>query len=358
MVNNCSNLKIMLSIKKLPLVSTGVGLKVMGADGDIYTRLNEASEVTEDANFIVSLRNDLLGNTIETVTTIKHGRLGIEPVIVPNKVFMDTETGIYFILAREDNQDEAASLAKEAKCGYIYPAKQADGKFLPVAYMNGEVVKTPRVLVNECGVSYHLVDDLVAYGEVCKRAKGYMLAQKVACVYLLPSKPGDKIATVVNGVQEHTTVIEEGEVKVQNPGGEAYKMKEAKLCKLYEYAETTAEGYELWKPKPELQAWVKSEVNIICILWGGFEVLVTPLININNPKDTYGCNYQVFYGTDIMEGTHQVRKMFLPIEPITHQLEIRSTLANGYIRSLESIPKLEYVEAPDLLVLTSLLKSA
>lgn len=348
----------MLNVKSLPLISTGVGLKVVGMDGSIYTRTNQSENLSEDANYIVTLRNQLMGNIIETVTTIKHGRLGIEPVIVPNKVFMDSESGEYFILAREDNIDEVEKMSCEAKCGYIYPAKQNDGKYRPVARLNGKVVKTPRVLINECGVSYHMIEDLVAYGEVCKRAKGYMLAQKVVPVYLLPSKPGDTIATVVNGVQEHTTVIEEGEVKVQNPGGEAYKMREAKLHKLYDFAETTAEGYQLWRPKQELQKWVRSGVNIICILWGGFEVLVTPLININDAKDTYGCNYQVFFGSDTTEGTHEVRKIFLPVEPITHQLGISSVLLNGYVRTLEGIPKMEYVEAPDMLLLASLLKSA
>ena len=177
-------------------------------------------------------------------------------------------------------------------------------------------------------------------------------------VYKLPSKVGDVIATVVNGVQEHTAVIEAGEIKVQNPGGEAYKMKEKKLHKSYTYKETTPEGYEVWKPKNELKTWVRSGVNIICILWGAFEVLVTPMICIDDPNDTYGCNYQVFYGTDTMEATYQVRQIFLPVNPITKQPEISSVLADGHVRTLAGIPKVDYVEAPDLLVLSSLLRSA
>lgn len=347
-----------ISLKSLPLISTGKGIKVMDKEGSIFTRVMGKDQVTAEGNYIVTLQEKLLGNVVETVTTIQNGHIGIEPVIVPNKVFMDTESGIYFILAREDNKEETSMLAEKSGCGYIFPAKQDDGTFLPVAYFDGEIAKTPRVLINECGVTYHLIDSVAVYGEICKRTKGYMQAQKVACIYRLPAKVGDKITTVVNGVQEHTTVIEEGEVKVQNPGGEAYKMKEAKLRKSYEYAETTEEGYELWKPKDELQAWTKSELNIICILWGGFEVLVTPLININNPQDVYGCNYQVFYGSDTTVGTHQVRKIFVPMEPITHQLEIRSVLTNGHVRTLDSIPKVDYVEVPDLLRLTSLLKIA
>jgi len=330
----------------------------MGQDGAIYTRVLGKKRLSTKGNYIVTLQDKLMGNVIETVTTIKNGHIGIEPIIVPNKVFMDAETGIYYILAREDNKKEIKQLSAKAGCGYLYPAKQPNGKFLPVAYFKGKEVKMPRVLLNECGIPFHVVDDLVAYGAVCDRAKGHLKAQKIACVYLLPSKPGDVIATVVNGVQEHTTVIENGEVKVQNPGGESYKMKDKKLRKSYEYAETTAEGYELWKPKNELKTWVKSEVNIICILWGGFEVLVTPLICIDDPDDTYGCNYQVFYGSDTMEPTYQVRQVFLPVNAITQQPEISSILQDGHIRSLESIPKVDYVEAPDLILLSSLLRSA
>ena len=348
----------MVTIKSLPLVSTGVGLKVMGTDGEIYTRVLGKKKMSSKGNFIVTLQDKLMGNVIETVTTIKNGHLGIEPVILPNKVFKDAETGIYYILAREDNKKEIRRMASKASCGYLYPEKQADGKYKPVAYYKGKVVTTPKVLTNECGISYYVVEDLVSYGEVCKRSTGWVDAQKIACVYLLPSKVGEEIETVVNGVKEHSTVIEEGDVKVQNPGGEAYKMEKAKFLKNYEYDHTTDEGFELWKPKPGVKSWVRSEVNIICILWGGFEVLVTPMICISDPQDTYGCNYAVFYGNDILEPTYQVRKVFLPVAPITRQLEISSALQDGHIRSLESIPKLDYVEAPNLVFLSALFKSA
>lgn len=329
----------------------------MGVDGEIYTRVLGKDAVTESGNYIVTIQDKLLGNVIETVTTIKNGHVGIEPVLNTNKIFMDEETGIYYVFANAKNKDEMIERAQAAGCGCMY-LEQMNGKDVPQATFRGKAVTVPKIVINECGVKYHIVSDLPAYSEVCKRTYGYMKAQKVACVYLLPSQPGDVIWTVVNGIPEHSTVIEEGEVKVQNPGGEAYKMKEAKLHKLYDYVETTPEGYQLWKPKPGLQKWVKSPINIICPLWGGFEVLVTPLININDPSDIYGCNYIVFYGCDTYEGTHQVRQVFLPINPVTQQPEISSILQDGHIRSLESIPKVDYVEAPDLILLSSLLRSA
>ena len=215
----------MLTVSNLPLVSTGVGLKVMGQDGEVYTRTLGKKKVSQKGNFIVTLQDKLMGNVIETIATIKNGHLGIEPVIIPNKVFLDAETGIYFILARGDNKKQVKSMASKADCGYLYPEKQADGKYKPVAYYKGKLVATPKVLTNECGISYYVVEDLVSYGEVCKRSTGWVEAQKIACVYLLPSKVGEEIETVVNGVKEHSTVIEEGDVKVQNPGGEAYKME-------------------------------------------------------------------------------------------------------------------------------------
>lgn len=346
-----------ISLKNLPPISTGTGIKVMDNRGEIYTRVFGRDKVSSQGNYIVTLQEKLLTNVVDTVATIKNGHLTIEPVIIPNKVFMDEDTGIYYIFANAKNHAEMELLAESVGCGCMY-LENINGKDVPKAVFNGKEVPVPTVVLNECGVKYHIISDLASYAEVCKRTYGYMKAQKVACVYLLPSKPGDVITTIVNGVQEHTTIIEDGEVKVQNPGGEAYKMKEAKLRKLYEYIDTTPEGYELWRPKTELQMWVKSPINIICPLWGGFEVLVTPLININDPSDIYGCNYIVFYGCDTCEGTHQVRQVFLPVNPVTHQPEIRSVLESGHIRALDSIPKVDYVEAPDIILLSNLLKSA
>jgi hypothetical protein len=111
----------MVTIKSLPLVSTGVGLKVMGQDGEIYTRVLGKKKMSSKGNFIITLQDKLMGNIIETVTTIKNGHLGIEPVILPNKVFQDAETGIYYILAREDNKKQVRSMASKADCGYLYP---------------------------------------------------------------------------------------------------------------------------------------------------------------------------------------------------------------------------------------------
>lgn len=332
----------------------------MDGDGNVYTRVEGRKKASRKGNFIVTTRSTVLGNVIETVTTIKDGHLGIEPIIVPNKVFLDAETGIYYILALEKNQKEVSAKAKKAKCGYLYPQKQEDGTYKPVAYYQGKVVPTPRVLTNECGITYYVIEDLVSYGELCKQATGWLEGQKIACVYLLPSRVGDEIKSVVNGVQEHTTVIEKGELLVQNPGGERYKMEEAKFYKNYEFDHTTPEGYQLWKPKPGVKAWVRSEVNIICILWGGFQVLTTPMICISDKNDTYGCNYDVFYGNDTTEATYRVLKVHLPVSSITHQLDVRSVIQAGHVMPLESIPKPEYVEVEprDFVVLSGLIKSA
>lgn len=333
-----------MEIKKFPVLSTGFGLKVMAENGEIYNRVSNEKEVSEKENLLV------YGTTIDTVLCIKNGKPQMMPVFVPNNIFSDAE-GRSFLLANEKKEAEVALKAKEAGCGYIIARKQEDGSFKAEAYYAGQLIDFPQTLWNELGVAYKFVD-YAKYGEICKRVHGYYLAKKVEPIYVLDAKAGDYVKAVLNGVKEHETFVEEGETVVQNAyHGETYKMKLKKLKKLYVYAETTAEGYQLWKPKEEIQTWTFTSENIFGILWGGFEFLAKAMINLTDPSDVYGCNYTVFNGDDTANGSHQKLKLFLPANPLPESWLQTPEIAAGQHLTLEAVPKTDYIECPFPLIL-------
>ncbi len=322
-----------------PRLSTGFGIKVMDNEGNIWSRVNEENKTKDHGNFIVC------GNTIETVVTIRNGKRTLNPVLVPNNVFSD-EDGVSYLRAHEKNEAEIKAKAEAAGCGYIIARKYPDGTYVAEAWKDGEQVSFPQTLWNEMGVAYKFVD-YATYGEICKRTHGYYLAQKIEPVYLLDTQAGEAVQAVINGVKEHDTFMEEGEVKVQNMyHGETYKMKVSKLTKLYEYAETTSEGIQVWKPKFALQSWTFTNENIFGILWGGFEFLAKAMINITDPNDIYGCNFEVFNGNDLAQGSHKKMKLFLPVEPLELDYFLIPEVAAGHGLSLEAVPKTDFVECP------------
>lgn len=322
-----------------PRLSTGFGRKVMDNEGNIWSRVSEEKETENHGNFIVC------GKVIQTVITIRNGKKALTPVLVPNNVFSD-ENGVSYLRANERTEAEIKEKAEAAGCGYIIARKYPDGKYAAEAWKNGEQVSFPQTLWNEMGVAYKFVD-YATYGEICKRTHGYYLAQKVEPVYLLDTQVGEAVQAVINGVKEHDTFMEEGEVKVQNMyHGETYKMKLPKLLKQYEYVETTSEGIQIWKPKDALQTWTFTNENIFGILWGGFEFLAKAMINLTDPDDVYGCNYEVFNGNDLAQGSHKKLKLFLPVEPLETDYFHTPGVIAGYGLCLEDVPKAEFVECP------------
>lgn len=333
-----------MNIKKFPVLSTGFGLKLMAENGEIFSRVNNDEENSDNDNLLV------YGTNIDTVICIKNGKPQLMPVFVPNSIFTDAE-GRSFIQTKEKDEAEVALKAAEAGCGYIVARKQVDGSFKAEAYFAGLLIDFPQTLWNEMGVSYKFVD-YAKYGEICKRVHGYYLAKKVEPIYVLDAQVGDCVRSVINGVKEHEAVVSEGETVVQNAyHGETYKMKLKKLKKLYFYAETTPEGYQLWKPKEEIQTWTFTTENIFGVLWEGFEFLAKAMININDPSDVYGCNYTVFNGDDTAKGSHQKLKLFLPANPLPESWLQTPEVLEGQHLTLEAVPKTEYIECPFPLIL-------
>lgn len=322
-----------------PRLSTGFGRKVMDNEGNIWSRVSEEKETKDNGNFLVC------GTVIKMVLTIRNGKRVLNPVLVPNNVFSD-ENGVSYLRAHERNEAKIKAKAEAAGCGYIIARQQDNGTYAAEAWIDGEQVSFPQTLWNEMGVAYKFVD-YATYGEICKRTHGYYQAQKVEPVYLLDTQAGEAVQAVINGIKEHDTFMEEGEVKVQNMyHGETYKMKVAKLMKLYEYVETTSEGIQVWKPKPALQNWTFTNENIFGILWGGFEFLAKAMINITDPSDVYGCNYDVFNGNDLAQGSHKKLRLFLPVEPLEVDYFRTPEVAVGHGLSLEAVPKTDFVECP------------
>ncbi len=329
----------------LPLLSSGYAPIVMDANGELYSRVNKLASVKKRKNF-------LLQGTDDYVVSFKAGKATILPIIVPNNVFTDAQ-GRSFIRTHVKTEKKDALKAKKAGAGYIIARKGDDGKYTAEAYFGGVAIDFPTELTNECGVTYKFVD-FKKYGDICAEIYGYFLAQKVEPVYVSHLANGSSVQSVLNGIKEHDTFIEEGEVLCQNMyHGESYKQKISKLLSGYKYSHTTAEGLEVWNPKAILQKWTYTKENVFGILWGGFEFLAKAMINIENPNDVYGCNYDVFNGNDTSNGSHQKVALFLPVRPQTFS-RTSEEVADAKASVEEGVPKVEFVQVP--LVMEAYLK--
>ena len=321
---------------KFPKLSTRFGLKVMATSGEIFKRVDNITKCEAKGNFL------LCSSVIETVTSIKDGQITLLPVFEPNNIFTDVN-GQGFLRATEKTEEADAAKAAENGLGYIIVRNnQAE------AWLNGEKVPFPTTLWNELGVDYKFVD-YKAYGEVCKRIHGYYIAKKVEPIYVFDTAAGDKVQAVINGVKEHETYVEEGETKVQNMyHGETYKMRLKKLRKLYVFDSTTADGIQIWKPRDEKQTWTFTNENVFGVLWGGFEFLAKAMINLTDPEDVYGCNYEVFNGNDLAKGSHLKLKLFMPLQPMPKTVLNNLSVCAGSVEASEAIPKMEteYIEVP------------
>jgi len=169
-----------------------------------------------------------------------------------------------------------------------------------IAVIDGKEVTMPEILINECGVEYYFVENFYEYGKKMARKNGLWKAHKQTPVRIFPNvKPGETVTTVIDGFVEHEVDLKEGFVVIQNiKKGEFYTIHKDELARKYTFSHKEFD-FEIWLPKAEtISDWVYSDLNVFGALWGGFEFIVTPMINISNPNDSYACNYYEWWGTD------------------------------------------------------------
>ena len=203
-----------------------------------------------------------------------------------NKVFRTAEGTIFTKI----NASEAATF----EGNYI---TVIDNK--AVAVVDGVEVPMPDVLFNEIGVEYLFVD-FYAHGEKMAKKHGVYFAVKQEPIRVWKNvKPGETIRTVIDGYEEHSVALDENSVAAQNVvKNEFYAIPKKVLEEKYRFDHSEFD-YDLYVPKSDaVSQWVYSDVNVFGVLWGGLEFLTTPMINITNPKDCYGCNYIVWWGND------------------------------------------------------------
>lgn len=287
-----------------------------------------------------------LRRTIETVVSVQDGKPVMNAVWTPNTVFAD-ENGRYFIRTLDENEAIDAERAKAAGIGYLINRQYSGGGV--EAIFNGKKVAMPKVLTNEFGVSYKIIE-FKNFGLACRNLFGYVEAKKVEPVYFISDKPGTPIASVVNGVNEHAAVLKEGEVLVQNAyHGERYKQKRTKLEKGYLPTDEFVCGYQVWRPKEVVQQWAITDENIVGPLWGSFEFLAKAAINITDPNDIYGCNYDVFAGNDVARGSHEKLRRFLPANPMPEQYArelLERCMDDDYFAEVIAAREVDFVEVP------------
>ncbi len=303
------------TINRLPLAGMSVGQIFEDEKGKIFRRI-QGNEAPLKGNYLMHI--GLSGGRIQTTISVVDGQVVPNPIFVPNSVFSDGQ-GNYFIRTLEEDEGINSAKALAAGCGYIVNRQYSSGEIQAFSrhpkLPRFDKCIMPKVLFNEFGVPYNLVDFRL-YGLVCKALFGYVEAEKVEPVYLLTDVVGTKVNSVLGGVNEHAAVLKDGEVLVQNAyHGECYKQKREKLLKNYE-PDGEINGIPVYRPKKVVQQWTMTEENIFGPLWGSFEFLAKAMINITDERDVYGCNFAVFAGDDTAIGSHKKLRRFLPANPL------------------------------------------
>lgn len=215
-----------------------------------------------------------------------------------NKVFRTEDNICFSKISAED--------AATFKGNYI---TVINGK--AVAVVDGKEVAMPEVLYNETGVAYLFVD-FYAHGKKMAKKHGVYLAVKQEAIRVWRNvKAGEPITTIIDGYVEHQVALDDSKVAAQNViKGEFYAVPKDVLEKKYKF-ERREFDYDLYVPKAEVAtSWVYSDVNVFGVLWGGLEFLTTPMINITDPADCYGCNYVVWWGNDGRLNSYKVLGFF------------------------------------------------
>lgn len=287
-----------------------------------------------------------LRRTVDTVISVQDGKPVMNAVWTPNTVFAD-ENGRYFIRTLDEKEEIDAARAKEAGIGYLINRQYSGGGC--EAIIDGQKVDMPKVLTNEFGVSYKFID-FKNFGLACRNLFGYVEAKKIEPVYLISEEVGTKVSSVLNGVHEHAAFLKEGEVLVQNAyHGERYKQKRSKLEKGYEPTNDYVSGYQVWRPKEVIQQWALTDENIVGPLWGSFEFLAKAAINITDHNDVYGCNYDVFAGNDVANGSHEKLRRFLPANPMPKKYArelLGRCMDDSYFAEVIAAREVDFVEVP------------
>lgn len=240
-----------------------------------------------------------------------------------NKIFRDANNNVFNrvnaaeIAACEGNFISVVSKAHYQALlkGEDFPqeviASKEDKKTEAICRLDGEFVAMPKVLYNEIGVDYHFVS-YKEHGLKMAKKHGVFTAVKQESIRVWKNvKPGEKLQSVIDGFVEHEVVLEEGFFAAQNIlKGEFYGISAAVLEEKYEFVESQFD-FDVYKPKADaVSQWVYSDSNVYGVLWGGLEFLTTPMINITNENDVYGCNYQVFWGWDGKLASYKVLGYF------------------------------------------------
>ena len=180
------------------------------------------------------------------------------------------------------------------------------------AIMDGVEVPMPRVLYNEIGVEYVFIESFYEHAKKMAKKHGVYVAVKQEAIRVWKNvKPGETIKTIIDGYEEHSVELDDTKVVAQNVvKGEFYAIPKEVLAEKYEFVRSEFD-YDLYKPKSDVtSSWVYSDVNVFGVLWGGLEFLTTPMINITNPSDCYGCNYIVWWGNDGRLSSYRVLGYF------------------------------------------------
>lgn len=181
-----------------------------------------------------------------------------------------------------------------------------------VALMDGVEVPMPSVLYNEIGVEYFFISSFYEHGKKMAKKHGVYAAVKQEPIRVWWNvKPGETIKTVIDGYEEHSVELDDTKVAVQNViKNEFYAMPKEVLEKKYKFDHHEFD-YDLYVPKADaVSSWAYSDVNVFGVLWGGLEFLTTPMINITDENDCYGCNYIVWWGNDGRLSSYKVLGYF------------------------------------------------
>lgn len=202
-----------------------------------------------------------------------------------------------------------------------------------VAVVEGQEVPVPGKLYNEIGVEYLFVDFYQHARRMAKKHGVYFAVKQENIRVWKNVRPGETLRTIIDGYEEHAVTLDENSVAAQNVvKNEYYAVPKKVLAEKYVYDHSEFD-YDVYVPRSDKPSeWVYSDVNVFGILWGGLEFLTTPMINITNQDDCYGCNYVVWWGNDGRLASYRVIGYFStgesryydePLRPIVRPEEPR-----------------------------------
>lgn len=197
-----------------------------------------------------------------------------------------------------------------------------------IAVVDGKEVDMPKLLFNEIGVEYHFVD-FFQHGLKMAKKHGVYFAVKQEPIRVWKNvKPGECIRTVIDGYEEHSIELDESKVAAQNViKNEFYAIPKEVLDKKYRFDHSEFD-YDLYLPKSDaVSQWAYSDVNVFGVLWGGLEFLTTPMINITDADDCYGCNYIVWWGNDGRLSSYKVLGYFRACGQLFYELPMAAPIA-------------------------------